>query len=84
MRTTINISEQVYRDAKALAALTSRTVSQVIEDAIRAELVRRPEQKPLVELPVFGGSGVMPGVDLADPRQMLDAMEQGGSFDALR
>jgi len=85
MRTTINISEQVYRDAKARAALTAQTVSQVIEDAIRESL--RP--KSMVgaahsELPVYGGSGVMPGVDLGNLSALLDAMDEGESVDALR
>lgn len=85
MRTTINISEQLYRDAKARAALTAQTVSEVIEDAVREAL--RPKstvsEAPL-ELPVFGGSGVLPGVDLARRSSLIDAMDEGQSVDALR
>jgi hypothetical protein len=77
MRTTINISEQVYREAKARAATTSQTVSQVIEDAVREALRARPAStKPSGPLPVFGGSGVLPGVDLADASALLDEMER--------
>lgn len=85
MRTTINISEQVYREAKARAATTSQTVSQVIEDAVREALRPKPSNdEPLAPLPVFGGSGVLAGVDLANPAALLDEMDDGARVDALR
>ncbi len=85
MRTTINISEQVYREAKARAATTSQTVSQVIEDAVREALrVKSKGSQATVPLPVFGGSGVLPGVDLGDSGALLDAMELGAGPDAMR
>ena len=85
MRTTINISEQVYREAKARAATTSQTVSEVIEDAVREALRPKPsDQASIAALPVFGGSGVLPGVDLADRAALLDAMDDGSPADALR
>ena len=85
MRTTINISEQLYREAKARAATTSQTVSEVIEDAVREAL--RPKVSDPVSvaaLPVFGGSGVLPGIDLADRGALLDQMDDGAGLDALR
>ncbi len=85
MRTTINISEQVYRAAKALAATTSQTVSKVIEDAVREAL--RPKQLDQQEvgvLPVFGGSGVLPGVDLTNRASLLDEMDVEEPVHALR
>ena len=42
MRTTINIDEDLYRRAKARAARSGRTVSELIEDAVRAALRPRP------------------------------------------
>jgi len=85
VRTTINISENLYRAAKSRAADTSQTVSEVIEDAVREAL--RPKVQPegsLGRLPVFGGSGVLPGVDLANPTALLDEMDRGEASDALR
>ena len=85
MRTTINISEQLYREAKARAALTSQTVSQVIEDAVRDAL--RPKQQidsSQDALPVFGGSGVLPGVDLGSISNLEDRMDEGADLGALR
>ena len=40
MRTTITIDESLYRRAKARAAQTGRTVSEVIGDAVREALRR--------------------------------------------
>lgn len=85
VRTTINISERIYREAKARAAKTGQSVSQLIEDAVREALRAKPSQKnATAALPTFGGSGVLPGVDLSDSRALLDEMERGTASDALR
>lgn len=84
VRTTITIDEQVYREAKAVAARSARTVSQVIEDAVRSSL-RSGATAPaeLDALPTFGRGGTLPGVDLADRSALADLMD-GGSLNALR
>lgn len=85
MRTTIRIDEALYRRAKAKAAQTGQTVSEVIEDAVREAL--RPARRPATArapLPTFGGSGVMPGVDLASNAAVRDSMDEGVGADALR
>jgi hypothetical protein len=84
MRTTIRIDEGVYRRAKARAAQTGQTVSQVIEDAVRVALRPRPRGEEMVPLPTFGGSGVLPGVDLRDASSLRDRMDDGEPPDALR
>lgn len=85
MRTTIRIDESLYRQAKSRAAITGRTVSEVIEDAVRESLrPRRPETVELAPLPTDGGSGVLLGVDLADPGSLLDRMDEGEPLRALR
>lgn len=86
MRTTIRIEDALYRRAKTLAAKSGRTVSSVIEDAVRAGLEPAPRTAPagLQELPVFGGSGVLPGVDLSDPAALRDTMDEGEPLRALR
>jgi hypothetical protein len=85
MRTTIRIDEQLYRRTKARAAETGRTVSEVIEDAVRAAL--RPRARESTEsapLPVFGGSGVLPGVALQDNAALRDLMDEPEGVSALR
>ena len=85
MRTTINISEQLYRAAKARAASTSQTVSEVIEDAVREALRPKPRDNGTLDpLPVFGGQGLLPGVDLSTQEALVDAMDLGNDVDALR
>jgi hypothetical protein len=85
VRTTIRIDEELYRRAKARAARTGRTVSELIEDAVRASLAPRVGEAAVHEpLPVFGGSGVMPGVDLSSNASVRDVMDEASSLDALR
>ena len=85
MRTTINISEQLYRDAKARAAITKQTVSKVIEDAVREALRPKPSVAAQQDaLPVFGGDGVLPGVDVTTSSALRDQMDEGVGLDAMR
>ncbi len=85
MRTTITIDEQVYREAKAVAARSSRTVSELIEDAVRRALrAGEAPAGPIDPLPTFGHGGTLPGVDLGDRSSLADAMDAGGALDALR
>jgi len=85
VRTTIRISEQLYRNAKARAATTGQTVSEVIEDALREALrPKASEPASVASLPTFGGSGVLAGIDLTDSGALRDAMDDGAGLDALR
>jgi hypothetical protein len=85
MRTTIRLDDTLYRRAKARATQTGRTVSQVIEDALRESLrLGSGSDAELAPLTAFGGSGVMPGVDLTSSAAVRDAMDGGVSVDALR
>ncbi len=85
VRTTVRIADDLYRRAKARAAESGRTVSDVIEDAIRVALTTpRPEERRVPDLPVFGGSGVLPGVDLTSNTALRDRMDDDAGVDALR
>ena len=77
MRTTIRIDDQLLAQTKRLAARTGKTLTAVIEDALRETLARRQEndQREPVKLPVFHGQGVQAGVDLDDSAALLDLME---------
>ena len=81
MRTTIRLDDDLLARAKALAARTGRTLTAVIEDALRAALAQaRPSRaRERVELPTFGSGGTLPGVDLDDSAALLDVMESGGA-----
>jgi hypothetical protein len=78
MRTTIRLDDDLLRDAKSYAAATGRTLTAVIEDALRETLSRRRERgsRPRVKLKTVGGSGTQPGVDLDDGSALLDLMDR--------
>lgn len=85
MRTTIRIDDDLYRAVKAQAARDGRTVGEVISDALRARSQRLvTAEAPLPPLPVYGGSGVLPGVDLSSNAALRDVMDAGAESDALR
>ena len=77
MRTTIRIEDELLADAKALGARTGRTLTRVIEDALREALARgKASARRRIELPTFRGSGLQPGVDLDDNAALLELMEE--------
>jgi hypothetical protein len=85
MRTTIRIDDELLRELKEQSARTGRPVGALIEDAVRTALARSEDDRAdLRPLPTYGGTGVLPGVDLSSPSALLDEMDQGASIDALR
>lgn len=77
MRTTIRIDDRLLAEAKAQAARSGRTLTAVVEDALRAALRRRDERgaKRPPDLPISHGGRLQPGVDLDDSSALLDLME---------
>ena len=76
MRTTIRLSPRLLAEAKKLATDTNRTLTKVIEDALREVLARRRRpRRRTVSLTIVGGRGVNPGIDLDDSAALLAAME---------
>ena len=75
MRITIELDDDLYAKVKRLAAERGRTMSEIVQDALRESLTRQPNtQRPRTELPVFHGTGVLPGVDLEDSAALLEIM----------
>jgi hypothetical protein len=76
MRTTLNLDDELVRRAKEEAVRSSRTLTSVIEDALRAALSRSaaPAAEPYRVRP-FTGAGLCPGVDLDDSATLLDLMD---------
>lgn len=79
MRTTVRLDDQLLRAAKKTAAETGRTLTAVIEDALRQALAARPSQKKAsrFKLPVFDTGETLPGVDFDNSAALLDLMEAG-------
>lgn len=78
MRTTVSLPDTLLRQAKARASETGRTLNAVIEDAVRASLLRREavDGSASVVLPTFCGNGLQPGVELDDGAGLLDLMNR--------
>jgi hypothetical protein len=77
MRTTIRLDANLLAEAKQMAARTGRTLTAVIEDALRQALARSRQAGAgqRLELPTFRGEGLHPGVDLDDTAALLDITE---------
>ncbi len=73
MKTTLQIDDEVMRELKQEAARQGRTMSDLVETALR--LLLRPRQSPgeLPPLPTFRSSGTL--VDIADREALYQAME---------
>jgi Arc/MetJ family transcription regulator len=85
MRTTVRIDDDLFRRAKARAAVNGQTVGELIEDALREAL--RPRARAAADLeplPTFGRKGLLPGVDLSDNASTRDRLDEGVALDALR
>jgi hypothetical protein len=77
MRTTIRLDDQLLTAAKRLALENGRTLTAVIEDAVR-EVVTRRKQGPKAKksrLITDGGKGLRPGICLDSNAALLDVME---------
>ena len=74
MRTTVRLPDELMRAAKRRAQETGRSLTQLLEDALRAEL-RSPRARRVAEpLPTYGGKGLRAGVDLSDSSALEDLM----------
>lgn len=73
MKTTLNIDETVMTDLKREAARQGRTMSELVETALRLLLRSQKKRNLLPDLPTFDGGE--PLIDIADRDALYDAME---------
>ena len=73
MKTTLNIDDSVMARLKREAVRTGRTMSELVETALRNLLRAKRDREPLPPLPTFDGGGAL--VDLADREALYGAME---------
>lgn len=78
VRTTIRLDSALAAEVKAFAARTGRTLTAVIEDALREVLARGPgkSKRARFRFPTYRGTGVAPGVDIDDSAALLELMEE--------
>jgi hypothetical protein len=76
MRTTVRLPPGLMAQAKKLARDTDRTLTQLIEDALREAIARRRRQSPrTASFTIVHGNGLQPGVDLDNTAALLDLMD---------
>jgi plasmid stability protein len=73
MKTTLNIENGVMRDLKMRAAREGRTMSELVETALRRLLDERPVEKDLPPLPTLTAREL---VDVSDRDALYRAMEE--------
>ena len=73
MKTTLNIDDSVMRQLKREAVRQGRTMSDLVETALRLLLRRQKSPHTPRDLPTFKGGGVF--VDVADREALYKAME---------
>ncbi len=73
MKTTLNIDDGVMAQLKSEAARQGRTMSELVEMALRQLFRSRKKKQPLPPLPTFDSGGAL--VDIADRDALYDAME---------
>ena len=80
MRTTVRIDDVLLAQAKELAARSHRTLSSVLEDALREALARQAaaSDRPRVSIPVGGNREDRPLVDILDREALADVLEDHG------
>jgi hypothetical protein len=77
MRTTISLDDDLLAEAKERAARAGRTLSQVVEEALRVSFLRYDREiRTPVKLPVSSATGgLRPGVDINSNAALLDLMD---------
>jgi predicted transcriptional regulator len=85
-RTTVRLPEDLMREVKRLATETDRSLTAVIEDALREHLSRRSRAIPRKRtgLPTDGEGGLRPGVEIGEGRDLRDLLDEDRGVDRLR
>jgi hypothetical protein len=74
MKTTFVLDDRVVERLRREAARSNRTMSELVEAAIRRLLDERPTIKDLPVLPTFRGGGYL--VDVSDREALYSTMER--------
>lgn len=88
MRTTVSLDDHLLAEAKELASRGGRTLSAVVEEALRESVLRSrraAEGERDFELPVSElGGGTRPGVDLDSNASVREALDEGLAIERRR
>ncbi len=74
MKTTVDIADGLFRDARRMAARRGMTLRALIEEGLRLVLAE-PSAKPFkLEDGSVGGKGLQPGIRAGDWEQLRDLL----------
>lgn len=83
MRTTVSIDDELLAAARRHARQRDETLGQVIEAALRRELLGAHDVGTGPPVPVFtDGSGPRPGLDLTSNRALHEALDDDLALDS--
>jgi hypothetical protein len=74
MKTTLNIDDTVMAMLKLESHRQGRTMSELVESALRTLFRAQQERSQLAPLPVFRGGGAQ--IDVANRDALYDAMDR--------
>jgi hypothetical protein len=78
MRTTIRLNDDLLARAKEAAVKSGRTLTAVVEDALRQTLASKKTspKRRRIRLVSSGKGGLRPGVNLDSTADLLDIMDE--------
>ncbi len=82
MKTTLEIPEGLMRELKARAAHDGKTMSELVESALRTLLEEKPSARALPPLPTFRSGGFLMNID--SRAEYLDALDDELEGDDVR
>ena len=76
MRTTLDLDDRLFREAKAKALERGQTLTRFLEESLRAHLREgRKQRAPFEFRPVIKNGVPVPGVDFEDRDVLYERME---------
>jgi hypothetical protein len=76
VRTTVSIDDDVLREAKGRAATEGRTLGELVTEALRERLARRPRgARGRYRATTSGEGGPRPGIDITNNAGVRDLMD---------
>jgi plasmid stability protein len=83
VRTTLNLDDDLFQQLRVEASQRGRTLTSLLEDAVRAYLAATKERAANdlvpVRLTTVAGRGTLPGVDLDNSAALADVMDRADS-----
>lgn len=73
MKTTVEISDSLFAEARSLAESEGTTLRNLVEDGLRVVIQQKKQRKPRFRLKdgSVGGKGLRPGLDWRGVRDMI-------------